>query len=49
MSGLGMKLVTNLVRQVHGTMDVEGGLGTTIRIAFTTGIIPGKGPVPANH
>ncbi|MEI6842713.1 MAG: hypothetical protein WCK53_15705 [Methanomicrobiales archaeon] len=44
-----MKLVTNLVHQVHGTMDVKGGLGTVIRIAFTLGIVPGKGPVPANH
>jgi PAS domain S-box-containing protein len=47
--GLGMKLVTNLVRQVHGTMDVQSVEGTAIIITFTSGIITGKRPIPANH
>ena len=37
--GLGMKLVKNLVRQVHGTMDVKSGQGTEINIPFTSGIV----------
>ncbi len=41
--GLGMKLVTNLVGQVHGTMDVKSGKGTAISITFTSGIVTGKG------
>jgi two-component sensor histidine kinase len=47
--GLGMKLVTNLVRQIRGTMNVQGGQGTAIYIAFTSGVLPGKGPLPANY
>jgi two-component sensor histidine kinase len=47
--GLGMKLVTNLVSQVHGTMNVTSGQGTAIRIIFTSGIVTGKGSFPTNH
>ena len=31
---LGMKLVTNLVRQIKGTLQVDGSAGTTITISF---------------
>ncbi|MEI6292665.1 MAG: PAS domain S-box protein [Methanomicrobiales archaeon] len=37
--GLGMNLVKNLVKQIHGTMDVKGGKGTEINILFTSGIV----------
>jgi PAS domain S-box-containing protein len=37
--GLGMKLVKNLVKQIHGTMDVKSGKGTEINIPFTSGIV----------
>jgi len=47
--GLGMKLVTNLVRQIHGIFDVTSGQGTAISITFTSGIVTGKGPVYGNH
>ena len=47
--GLGMKLVTNLVSQVHGTFDVTSGQGTAINITFTSGIVTGKGPVHGSH
>lgn len=47
--GLGMKLVTNFVRQIHGTLDVTSGQGTAIRIPFASGIVTGKGPVDGSH
>ena len=42
--GLGMKLVRNLVRQIHGTLTVNSGHGMTIEIAFSSGIV--KRPPP---
>jgi PAS domain S-box-containing protein len=37
--GLGMKLVRNLVRQIHGSFDIKEEGGTTISIVFNSGIV----------